>query len=483
MPDPGVRCAARGAWKGRQGGGSGDWGTHRIPLHLPLLEEDLLLLLELRDVPVDRLEALPRRLVVVLCQAQPLHLKLHHFSIHPVDALGLARHLHPQLGGALVHQVDGLVGKEPVGYVSVAKHSRRDEGRVLYAHAVVYLVPLLEAAEDGDGVFHRRGVHKHLLEAPLQRRVLLDILAVFVQGGGSYAPQLPPSEEGLEEIGCVHRPLGRAGAHHSVYLVNEHNYLSLRVCDLLDYCFEPLLELPPVLCARHQRSHVEREQLPPLKARRHVSARDPLREPLRDGRLAHPGLADEHRVVLCPAREDLNRATNLLIASDDWIQLPAPGLLRQVPPVLGEGLVRALGRPGRYLLVAAHLTHRLLNPKGGETVLLHHTHLREPSVLTHSDQKMLHRREVILHAALLRLRLRQDFPEARSHRLCASARHLGLLGDVRLDVLDKAGHHGGEGALAGSLAEDALAGLILQQGVEQELGLDELLREPLSCWS
>src|SRR5881296_2491895 len=47
----------------------------------------------------------------------------------------------------------------------------------------------------------------------------------------------------------------------------------------------------------------------------------PLRETLDDRGLAHAGLANEDRVVLRAAREDLDDAPDLLVATDDGIDL------------------------------------------------------------------------------------------------------------------------------------------------------------------
>ena len=57
----------------------------------------------------------------------------------------------------LVHEVDGLVGQEAVGDVAVGQ--RRPPLTMapsVMLHAVVDLVLLLQAAQDGDGVLHRR---------------------------------------------------------------------------------------------------------------------------------------------------------------------------------------------------------------------------------------------------------------------------------------------------------------------------------------
>src|SRR5262249_615281 len=82
---------------------------------------------------------------------------------------------------------------------------------------------------------------------------------------------------------------------------------------------------PAVLRPREQRAEVERH--PPLVARpvRPVAGHDALGQALDDGRLAHAGLADQHRVVLRPPREHLDDPAHLVVPADDRVELPAPG--------------------------------------------------------------------------------------------------------------------------------------------------------------
>ena len=121
----------------------------------------------------------------------------------------------------LVDEVDGLVGQEAVGDVAVGERGRGDERGVLDAHAVVDLVALLEAAQDGDRLLDGGLADVDRLEAALEGGVLLDVLAVLVEGGGADAAQLAAGEHGLEHVGGVHRALGRARADDGVQLVDE----------------------------------------------------------------------------------------------------------------------------------------------------------------------------------------------------------------------------------------------------------------------
>ena len=167
--------------------------------------------------------------VRLLPQRLALDLQLHDA---PGDLVQLGRHrvdLGAQLGRRLVHQVDGLVRQEAVGDVAIGQHGRRDQGRVLDAHAVVHLVALLQAAQDRDRVLDRRLIDQHRLEAPFQGRVLLDVLAVLVERGRADAVQLAAGQHRLEQVAGVHGALGLAGADDGVQLVDEQDDLALRL--------------------------------------------------------------------------------------------------------------------------------------------------------------------------------------------------------------------------------------------------------------
>jgi hypothetical protein len=55
-----------------------------------------------------------------------------------------------------------------------------------------------------------------------------------------------------------------------------------------------------------------------------------LRQAFHDRRLAHARLADQHRVVLLPARQDFHDALDLFRATDRGVELPLGGELRQI---------------------------------------------------------------------------------------------------------------------------------------------------------
>ena len=156
-----------------------------------------------------------RGLVLLLLHRLALDLQLDQAALEPVHRLRLGVDLHLDARRRLVDQVDRLVGQEAVGDVAVRQLGRGDDRRVGDLDAVVHLVSLLQAAQDGDGGLDARLVDQHLLEAPLERRILLDVLAVFVQRGGADAVQLAARERGLEHVAGVDRAFGLAGADHA----------------------------------------------------------------------------------------------------------------------------------------------------------------------------------------------------------------------------------------------------------------------------
>ena len=124
--------------------------------------------------------------------------------------------------------------------------------------------------------------------------------------------------------------------------------------DLLEDRLEALLELAAELGPGDQRAQVQRDDLLVLEGLGHVAADDALGQALDDGRLAHARLADQHRVVLGPAAEDLDDAADLLVAADHRVQLARAGLVGQVAAVLLQGLVGGLRVLARHALAAAH---------------------------------------------------------------------------------------------------------------------------------
>ena len=223
----------------------------------------------------------------------------------------------------------------------------------------MHLVALLQPAQDRDRVRHRRLAHHHRLEATLQRRVLLDVLAVLVQGGRAHAAQFPAREHRLQQVRRVDRAFRGARAYNRVQLVEEQDHAALRLRHVIKHRLQTVLELAPVLRARDQRAHVKRDHAPVAQRLRHVARDDPLRQPLHDRRLANARLANQHGVVLCASRQHLDHPADLLVAPDHRVELALLGRLREVGAEALQRLVLLLRRLVGHTVRAAHLRQRL----------------------------------------------------------------------------------------------------------------------------
>ncbi len=192
-------------------------------------------------------------------------------------------------------------------------------------------------------------------EAPLERGILLDALAVVVVGGRADQAQLTARQGRLEHVGGVERALGVARAHQRVELVDEQDDLAVGRLGLGHDALQPLLELAAELGAGDEQAHVERDQALALERGGHLARRDALGQALDHGGLADARLADQHRVVLGAAHEHLHQAQDLVLAPDDRVELAFAGERGQVHAVLLERLEGALGGRAVDLAPAANL--------------------------------------------------------------------------------------------------------------------------------
>ena len=273
----------------------------RVLLVLPVRDHRVALFRQFGELFLQRGEARQRVLVGLFVERRLLDLELADAALDHVDLEWHRVDLDAQPRRRLVDEVDRLVGELAAGDVAIGQQCSRDERRVLDPHAVVNLVALLEPAQDRDGVVDRRLADIDLLEATLERRVLLDVLPILVERGRADHAQLAARQHRLDHVAGIHRAFGRARADDRVELVDERDHLALGVGDLLQDRLQPILELAAVLRAGDHRANVERDQALVAQTLRHVSLDDPAGKPFDDGGLADAGFADEDGVVLGPA--------------------------------------------------------------------------------------------------------------------------------------------------------------------------------------
>ena len=262
---------------------------------------------------------------------------------HPAD---------PQTAPGLVDEVDRLVRQEPVGQVAVSQVGRGHQGLVRDRHRMVRLIAVPQALEDLDGQGHIRLLHLDRLEPALERGVLLQVLAVLVDGRGTDGLQLAPGQHRLEDRGGIDGTFGGTRTHQGVELVDEQDDVAPGA-DLLENLLQALLEVAAVPAPGHERAQVEGIELLAGERLGDLVSDDALGQSLDDRRLTDTWLADQNRVVLGAAGQHLHDPFDLFFSPDDWVELVIACERSQVAAELVE---HGRARGGVSLLIACLAT-------------------------------------------------------------------------------------------------------------------------------
>ena len=191
----------------------------------------------------------------------------------------------------------------------------------------------------------------------------------------------------------------------------------------------------------------------PLSPSGNVAGDDPGGEPLDDRRLAHARLADQHRIVLRPAGQNLDHATDLLVPADDRVELAGLCERSQVLAELLERLVGAFGILRGHPLGAAHVLQRCEQRVARDDV--------------EREQQMLGRHVVVLERAHLVLSAVEQLRErSRDLRLLLRSGDRRLCGEGRFR-LPAEGVHGRARAL-----DEGARKLLVEQGEQEVLGIE-----------
>ena len=91
---------------------------------------------------------------------------------------------------SLVDDIDRFIGHVSARDVSVRELHRETYCIIGDLNLVMLLISLAQTAKDFDGLISRRRIDDDRLEPPLQRAVLLDVFAVFVEGCRANALEL-----------------------------------------------------------------------------------------------------------------------------------------------------------------------------------------------------------------------------------------------------------------------------------------------------
>ena len=289
----------------------------------------------------------------------------------------------------------------------------------------------------------RRLLHLDGLEPALERRILLEVLAVLVARGGADGLQLTTGEHGLEDAGGVDGAFGGAGADQRVQLVDEQHDVAAGL-DLLQHLLEALLEVTAVAGTGDERAEVERVDLLALQRLGDLAPDDVLGQPFDDGGLADTGLTDQHRVVLGAPGQDLHDPLDLLLATDDGIELAVSRELGEVAAELVEhhGTLAALPfalATGGGLALAAGVARQQLDDGLTDAVevgaqLLQYLGRDALAFADQPEQDVLGADVVVTELQRFAQRQLQDLLRTRGEGDVAGGRSLALADDL-LDLL------------------------------------------------
>ena len=213
---------------------------------------------------------------------------------------------------------------------------------------MVRLVALLQPAQDRDRVGDRRLADEDRREPPLERGVLLDVLAVLVERRRADAAQLAAREQRLQQVRGVDRALGGAGADDRVQLVDEEDdrarrELLISVSTALSRSSNSPRYFEPASSAPMSSAQTRRSFSPSGTSPATIRCASPSAIAV----LPTPGSPISTGLFFVRRLEDLDHAADLLVAADHRIELAGLGGLGEVAPELLERLVAAPPGPAR----------------------------------------------------------------------------------------------------------------------------------------
>ena len=343
-----------------------DFGLFELCLHygdgidggffiLPLHSEGLGLVLQIGELAFNSFKAFLAGDILFLGEGGAFDFELQNLPVELVQFRGFGIQFHLDTRSSLIHQVNRLVRQEPVGDVALRERGRRDQGGVLNADTMMHFVTLLKTTQDGDGGFDRRLGHEHGLKTAFERRVFLNVLAVFVQRGGAHAAEFAARELRLHDVGGIAGTFGGTGTNERVQLINEQNDFTLAGGDFLEERLEPFFKFTTILGPGNHRAQIHGHEPFVFQGFRHITAHDAAGQAFGNGGLAHARFADEDGIVFGATGEHLHDAADFLVATDDGVNLPLPGQGGEVTAVFFKGLEFSFRLLIGHPLVAAQI--------------------------------------------------------------------------------------------------------------------------------
>ena len=372
----------------------------------------------LRQFSLDFLQMLSGKLVVLFFQSRFFDFMLDDLSLDDIQFHGHGVHFCADHGAGFIHQVDGLIGQETVGNISVGQSRRRNDGLILNFYTVVNFISFLQATQDGNGILHRWFADQNRLETAFQSGVFFHILSVFIQGCRTDAVQFPPCQHRLQKVPCVHGAVCFACPHNGMQFIDEKNDFPFAFLHFVEDCLQPFFKFPAKFRPGNEGPHIQRENRLVLQAVGHILFHDSLGQPLRNGSFANARFPDENRVVLRFPGQNADDVSDFIIPPNDRVQLFASGLFHQVCAVFFQGIVSSLRRIAGHPGIAPHRRQHL------HKFFLRHVVLPE-NLLQHTVGRIYHGHENVLHGNIFVGHIFRQF-FGSSQRLFQIRRHSRL---------------------------------------------------------
>ena len=180
---------------------------------------------------------------------------------------------------------------------------------------MVRIKSILDATENGNRFLFAGLVNLHGLETAFQGGIFLDVLAVFLRGGGTDAVQLTTGEFRLEHVAQVHGSFRLARTHDSVDFIDEQQGIAVFFKGV-QHGFQAFLEITAVFCTRHQGRQIQRKQLLALQGVGHIAAVNTLGKAFHNGGLTHARFTDQARVVFRLSAKNQDDAADFLFTAN-----------------------------------------------------------------------------------------------------------------------------------------------------------------------
>ena len=166
--------------------------------------------------------------------------------------------------------------------------------------------------------------------------------------------QFTSGKHRFQHIACIHGSVCLTGSDDQVKFIDEEDDLSLAFLYFFKDGFETFLEFTTVLRTCNQCTHIQRKNLLILQSFRNITIYNPLCKSFYNRGLTNTRFTNQNRIILRLTGKDTNHIPDLLITSDNRIQLLLSCFLHQILTVLLQGIIGCFRIIGGYPLIATY---------------------------------------------------------------------------------------------------------------------------------